>query len=329
MADLYHYRHAVIGGTFDHLHSGHEALIDTALSKADHVTIGISTSPLYAHKEFAKTIESYAIREKNLTTYLKKNHFLSRTTIVSITDIYGPTLTDASIDVIVVTRDNMTAVTQINQKRKEKDLPPLAVTVIPNIIATDGKIVSSVRIRQGEVDRQGNAYLQLFKRKKPLLLPDTLRETLGEPLGEVVANLEELHKLIGDAHPLIAVGDVISESLVAAGHPAGVSIIDFKTRRHPTQTLLPLHIKRYKNKHGTIAHRSVVAYQDAITRYLSDNIPQTVVIDGEEDLLALPAILLAPLGAVVVYGQYDLGIVVNKVSESLKERVYTLVQEFQ
>jgi len=43
-------------------------------------------------------------------------------------------------------------------------------------------------------------------------------------------------------------------------------------------------------------------------------------VTGEEDLLALPAIVLAPLGSVVLYGQYDKGVVINEVTEELKKK---------
>ena len=53
-----------------------------------------------------------------------------------------------------------------------------------------------------------------------------------------------------------------------------------------------------------------------------------IVIKGEEDLLVLPASLLAPLGAVVVYGQADFGIILVKVDESIKEKIYGLIKQF-
>ena len=50
-----------------------------------------------------------------------------------------------------------------------------------------------------------------------------------------------------------------------------------------------------------------------------------LVVDGEEDLLALPSILFAPLNAYVLYGQPNEGIVVVSVTESLKIKVQRAV----
>ena len=43
-----------------------------------------------------------------------------------------------------------------------------------------------------------------------------------------------------------------------------------------------------------------------------------IVVDGEEDLLALPAIALAPLTSVILYGQPDEGLVIVKVDEGIR-----------
>ena len=51
-----------------------------------------------------------------------------------------------------------------------------------------------------------------------------------------------------------------------------------------------------------------------------------VLVEGEEDLLTLAAVLCAPLGSLVVYGQPREGIVVIKVTELMKETVRGLVE---
>jgi len=52
------------------------------------------------------------------------------------------------------------------------------------------------------------------------------------------------------------------------------------------------------------------------------------VIKGEEDLLTLPAILLAPLGAIVIYGQKDVGAVVVEVTEEIKQKISNIINQF-
>ena len=54
-----------------------------------------------------------------------------------------------------------------------------------------------------------------------------------------------------------------------------------------------------------------------------------MIVKGEEDLLALPAILFAPLNSVVLYGQIDLGVVMVEVTEEKKKGVEEILKKFQ
>jgi hypothetical protein len=54
---------------------------------------------------------------------------------------------------------------------------------------------------------------------------------------------------------------------------------------------------------------------------LHDKTKRSLIIDGEEDLLTLPAILFAPLNVYIVYGQFEEGIVALPVTEDLKEKI--------
>jgi uncharacterized protein (UPF0218 family) len=53
------------------------------------------------------------------------------------------------------------------------------------------------------------------------------------------------------------------------------------------------------------------------------------VVDGEEDLLTLPAILYAPDGAFVVYGQPYVGVVVAEATKTMKEQVKEFLKEMK
>ena len=46
-----------------------------------------------------------------------------------------------------------------------------------------------------------------------------------------------------------------------------------------------------------------------------------IVVDGEEDLATLPAILYAPLGSVVIYGQPNEGSVLVNVTSEMKLKI--------
>jgi len=53
------------------------------------------------------------------------------------------------------------------------------------------------------------------------------------------------------------------------------------------------------------------------------------MVDGEEDLLTLVVVLSAPEDALVVYGQPHRGIVVVKVTEETREKMWRIVDAME
>ncbi len=52
-------------------------------------------------------------------------------------------------------------------------------------------------------------------------------------------------------------------------------------------------------------------------------------MDGEEDLLTLVAILVAPAGSIVAYGQPEIGIVLVRISEDKKDEIQALIDRMK
>jgi uncharacterized protein (UPF0218 family) len=67
----------------------------------------------------------------------------------------------------------------------------------------------------------------------------------------------------------------------------------------------------------------------ALRRALSTDNPTTILVDGEEDLVALPAIVAAPEGASVVYGQPDEGMVHVQVTDDHRTDMRDLLERFE
>jgi uncharacterized protein (UPF0218 family) len=141
---------------------------------------------------------------------------------------------------------------------------------------------------------------------------------------------------------VIAVGDIIYTSLIQVGLVPDIGVIDYKSRRvrigaisNIKYQISKLQIKNQKeiiNKPGTISKDAVEPIKKAIDIQIShpEGVkPQLIIIEGEEDLLALPAILFAPLRSVVLYGQMDLGVVMVEVDEKIKNKVRNIVKEFR
>jgi hypothetical protein len=153
-----------------------------------------------------------------------------------------------------------------------------------------------------------------FTFDKDLRLPVELRSELKKPLG-LQQELSERPNF------LVCIGDVTSWKL--AGVKPEVSVFDEKIKRKPTKPLTTKPDFTARNPNGTITVEAVNALRTAI-----QNPPSTLFIDGEEDLLALPAVMLAPLGAVVAYGQPNEGLVLVEVTEEKKREVEALLKRF-
>ena len=153
-----------------------------------------------------------------------------------------------------------------------------------------------------------------FTFDRDLRLPAGLREELRRPLGSQ-SELSERPNF------LVCIGDATSRKL--AGFKPEVSVFDGKIKREPTKPLTTNPDFTARNPNGTITVEAVNALRTAIQIP-----PSTLFIDGEEDLLALPAVMLAPLGAIVAYGQPNEGLVLVKVTEAKKKEAEALLKQF-
>jgi uncharacterized protein (UPF0218 family) len=156
-----------------------------------------------------------------------------------------------------------------------------------------------------------------------LTLPEELRSAFKDPLGPVETDAETLLRDV--TGPLVAVGDIVTYHFVQAGRQPDVALVDERTKREAVddevrETVVDPDVT-VPNPAGTLTEELVVAICEA----LEDGEPTTILVDGEEDLATIPAIVAAPVGASVVYGQPDVGMVHIHVSEELKDEIRDLV----
>lgn len=320
----YKYKHAVIGGTFDHFHKGHEFFLKKAFKAAEKVTIGLTTSELLIGKTLINEIEDYNSRMFALTEFLKKEKYISRVKVIPLTDIYGNSLSDESIDAIYIVKTGLENSRLINRKRTDIGYRPLKVIVVPLVKDSIGRTISSTQIRKGEIDRTGNNYLIQFKGTKYLELPNELRNKLRIPFGKIYADLDDV---ITEDRFTISVGDIVTSSLIRRGVTPNISIYDFQTGRKKITDrnildYLPVPNISIPNRHGTINSLTVNKTYESIKKSMETNQAQSIRIRGEEDLLTLPAILLSPLNAIVIYGIQSVGAIVVEVTEERKREVF-------
>lgn len=325
----------VCGGTFDLLHKGHKKFLQDILNLSEKILLGI-TSDLYVSNfksdpsasSGQEQIDKFEIRKKAVLDFLESIGSKDRVKIVSINQAYEPLLTsEFSPKAIAVTAQTEKTANEINQKRKALGLPPLEIEVIEMEKAQDGGLISSTRIRNGEINRDGKLYVRSDWLSKNLILPQSLRPFLHKPFGKVLDSVPP--GLDGDK--AITIGDVTTQKFNEKKVGQFLSFVDFKIQRKKkfdklSQLGFADDIKTIKveNPHGSITAGLFKAVESAF----ETGEKQVILVDGEEDLSFLPAMLLAPLGFSVYYGQPNEGLVEVLVTEGNKEKVFELVNKF-
>ena len=148
------YKTVATGGTFDHIHKGHVALLSRSFEVGERVVIGV-TSDAFALKEGKNPDQTYEERVRSLEALIKKK-FPNRTYLITkLDDYFGPGIASPEVQAIVVSKETAARVSMANALREAKGYPPLEVVVVDYILAEDSKQISSTRIRRGEIDEEG------------------------------------------------------------------------------------------------------------------------------------------------------------------------------
>ena len=153
-----------------------------------------------------------------------------------------------------------------------------------------------------------------------LTLPDSLRDAFKEPMGPVTTDVDGLLAAAAAARetheapdaPVVAVGDVVTYHLREAGRAPDVALVDGKTEREAVRAEIDEALAAGTERRIAVENPAATltpALLEALADALADPDPVTIEVDGEEDLAALPAIVAAPDGASVVYGQPGEGMV--------------------
>ena len=142
---------AAMGGTFDLLHAGHEALLDAAFALGGEVFIGLTTDAMALLGR--ETVTPYRLRKRRLEAWLRKRG-RAGATIGPLEDPYGPAVSEP-FDAIVVSEDREGVAKALNEERGRRGLPPLAIHAVPMVLAEDDAPIASRRIRAKEIDRRG------------------------------------------------------------------------------------------------------------------------------------------------------------------------------
>ena len=141
----------VIGGTFDILHRGHEALLRRAFSLGE-TTIGLTSNKM-AEIMKRRKVRDFQLRKKDLEKFIKRE-LRGKYKIIRIKDKFGPTLKE-DFDYIVVSPATYKTALLINKKRQKIKKKPIKIVKIKFVLGEDGKPISATRILRGIINGQG------------------------------------------------------------------------------------------------------------------------------------------------------------------------------
>ena len=149
------YSLVAMGGTFDIIHKGHLTLLSNAFAVSDKVIIGITSDEL-ATKKGKILVNKYDQRFENLISVISKEFPNSSFQISKLENDFGPAVLEKEVEALIVSDETSTQGNILNQLRAEKKIPPIQIVIVPMFLAKDGVRISTTRIKNSEIDIDGN-----------------------------------------------------------------------------------------------------------------------------------------------------------------------------
>src|SRR5207249_12289103 len=88
---------------------------------------------------------------------LRTRRWSSRARVTALREPYRPVVKRKKLQALIVSEGTVASGRRLNRLRRRNGLQALDLFVINLLKATDGKPISSTRIRNGEIDLQGRA----------------------------------------------------------------------------------------------------------------------------------------------------------------------------
>lgn len=153
---------------------------------------------------------------------------------------------------------------------------------------------------------------------KNLFITNDLRKEMKKPLGEVISDTKkQVEKYADSSRLIITVGDLCSSKF-----KSDIKIFDGRTKRNQKVKTIN-HSLKCPNPPAMIYKDVWETVKKAIEK------KENIFIEGEEDLLVIPSILLSKENDLIIYGYSPKKVCVIKNSAKIKEKVKNLIQKFR
>ena len=158
-------------------------------------------------------------------------------------------------------------------------------------------------------------------------LPDSLRDQLKIPLGILLPidqdNKTNIQKYLSDDSYIITVGDRTTEKMIDFDLIPSLQIIDGLEKRIK-RDIIKLG-SAFELKIDNPAAEITLESIEIIKKAFSLNPPIRLTVNGEEDLLVLPACIHAPENSVILYGQPNKGLVLVQITPEIRNKAQALL----
>ena len=144
-----------LGGTFDLIHLGHIELLRKGFSISSKVIIGL-TSDEFAKRKGKKLMNSYNQRYKTLEETIAKNFPNTKYEFSKLENDFGPAVLEKDVEALILSEETSFQGKELNRLRRKVNVPDVEIIIVPMVLAKDGKRISTSRIRNLEIDVDGN-----------------------------------------------------------------------------------------------------------------------------------------------------------------------------
>jgi len=166
-------------------------------------------------------------------------------------------------------------------------------------------------------------------------MPERLRPKLSQHfIGTLLTGTPEENLLFIKSHVkeykyIITVGDVVTLTITSGDLQPKLSIIDYRCLRkeHPLSNIVKSRFRKVIRTCNPPGRITLDAW-NSIKEALRGDEPTLIEVHGEEDLLAIPAVLEADYGSLVIYGLPSKGMVMILVTDYTKNIMRGILNEF-
>ncbi|MBD3407125.1 MAG: DUF359 domain-containing protein [Candidatus Lokiarchaeota archaeon] len=313
---------------FDRLHIGHHVLIDVIQEMPNPIACVTGGEIIGKDLEYRSLIQPLEVRKRGIENYLREMDLEKKIQVKTMNSFDDFLQIPNSTTFVMFYGPCCMEIEERGLELRSKNLDVSdSVEYIKPVQATDGDKIASARIRKGEIDRRGRRLAGTSE--PPRILREDRRKDLKAPKGNIFSTedgkpeVAVVKKILQEKPDIvISVGDVTTATLMEQGFTPRVSVVDGITKRGVYEK------EFHSDNEYTIYNPAATIYPEAwsvMKTAIKSETDTLIRVEGEEDLLGFPAVLLAPEGSVMLYGQPNVGIVWVPVTEENKNRARGLL----